>query len=277
MRIGLATTSRTRLRASPHCAVAAAWKPAQNHLVAEVGTWPTSHQISTLRGRCSSVIRAPDKTILTPVSAPLEGGSLGLVGREDEAPAGQAGLRSTHLSHSGSARSAVRQCGGRRPPLARQGKLGHLLLLRQPGLARPPNYVWSKSARVDGTGLGSAASSCVFSDARVEPRPKRVPRPGRATTRRSPLCPLRAGAEGRGQGARPLLTLCRPSARSIKPGLGSPSGPSPVCRAAFGISSSKPGAAPSLARPPSLPRTSSIVRTGPWRGFPFGSDSRGLS
>ena len=197
-----------------------------------VGTWRTSHQISTLRGRCSSVVRAPIAAALGALCGWLTVAVL--LWR----------VRARQSACYSSGNPALR---GRRIMSGRR------------------------------TGLGSVASSYVFSDARVEPRPKRVPRPGRATTRRSPLCPLRAGAEGRGQGARPLLTLCRPSARSIKPGLGSPSGPSPVCRAAFGISSSKPGAAPSLARPPSLPRTSSIVRTGPWRGFPFGSDSRGLS
>src|ERR1700745_1239017 len=35
-----------------------AGEPAQNHPSAQVGTWRTSHQISTSRGRCSSVIRA---------------------------------------------------------------------------------------------------------------------------------------------------------------------------------------------------------------------------
>jgi hypothetical protein len=45
--------------------------------------------------------------------------------------------RRQHRSHSGSARSALRWARGRRPPLARQGKLGHLLLLRHSGLAQP--------------------------------------------------------------------------------------------------------------------------------------------
>jgi hypothetical protein len=171
-------------------------EPAQNHPVAQVGTWRTSHQIRVLWPKGRKVIRAPIGPYYTG-ERPLEGVSLRLTSRGDEAPAGLAGLRSTHLSHSASARRAVRWAHGRRPPLARQGKLGHLLLLRHPGLARPSNYVWSKSTRVDGTGLGSAASSYVFSDARVEPRPKRVPRPGRATTRRSPLCPLGGEAGAR--------------------------------------------------------------------------------
>ena len=38
---------------------AGAGEPAQNHPIAQVATWRTSNQISTLRGRCSSVIRAP--------------------------------------------------------------------------------------------------------------------------------------------------------------------------------------------------------------------------
>jgi hypothetical protein len=44
--------------------------------------------------------------------------------------------RAPTTSHSGSARRAVRWAHGRRPPLARQGKAGRLLLLRHPGLAQ---------------------------------------------------------------------------------------------------------------------------------------------
>jgi hypothetical protein len=50
---------RARSFGSPGGQADGARGPAQNHPVAQVGTWRTSHQISTLRGRCSSVIRAP--------------------------------------------------------------------------------------------------------------------------------------------------------------------------------------------------------------------------
>ena len=61
-------------------------------------------------------------------------------------PCQPSGLRSTHRIHRGvSARSAVRCAHGRRPPLARQGKLGPLLPLRHPGLAQAvENVVYAR-------------------------------------------------------------------------------------------------------------------------------------
>jgi hypothetical protein len=115
-------------------------EPAQNHPIAQGGTWRTSNQISTLRARCSSIVGAPIGPYCTGERPPRRRQAGARRSRMKPLPAKP--VCEVPIAAIAAALGALcDELTVAVPLLARQGKLRHLLLLRHSGLAQTSEHV----------------------------------------------------------------------------------------------------------------------------------------